>query len=68
MTVASQVKQSLASLKGVQTSLSSLSTRTQSEEAKKTFQEGIELIDQVKKDLINRVGELEREEEQYKGI
>lgn len=68
MTIGSQVKQSLASIKSAQASLSSLAVRTQSHEAKQAFQQSMTIMNEVKKDLEVRVGELEREEVQYKGF
>jgi Protein of unknown function (DUF1657) len=68
MTVASEVKQCLASLKGIEASLSSLATRTQDDESKHTFQETMMIVNAVVTDLQQRVGELEREETQYKGF
>ncbi|MRH41848.1 DUF1657 domain-containing protein [Aquibacillus halophilus] len=68
MTVASQVKQSLSSIKSLQSSFSSLAIRTQSEEAKRVFHDTMIVMDEVKNDLQKRVGEMEREEEQYKGF
>lgn len=68
MTVASQVKQCLASLKGVEASLSSLALRTQDHESKHTLHETMMVVHEVVTDLKKRVGELEREEFQYKGF
>ncbi|MFC0270425.1 DUF1657 domain-containing protein [Metabacillus herbersteinensis] len=68
MTVASQVKQSLASLKGIEADLSSLALRTQDTESKRTLHETMMVVHEVVTDLKKRVGELEREEFQYKGF
>ncbi|WP_226034540.1 DUF1657 domain-containing protein [Aquibacillus saliphilus] len=68
MTIGSQVKTSLSSIKSLQSSLSSLSMRSQNEEAKRVFHETMMIMDEVCIDLQKRVGELEREEEQYKGF
>jgi hypothetical protein len=68
MTVASQVKQSLASLKGIESDLSSLALRTQDTESKRTLHETMMVVHEVVTDLKKRVGELEREEFQYKGF
>jgi hypothetical protein len=68
MTVASEVKQCLASLKGIEANLSSLAVRTQDDESKRTFQETMMIVNAVVTDLQQRVGELEREETQYKGF
>lgn len=68
MTVGSDVKQCLASLKGVEASLSSLAIRTQDNESKKTLHETMMVVNVLVTDLKKRVGELEREEFQYKGF
>lgn len=68
MTVASEVKQSLASLKGIEADLSSLALRTQDYESKRTLHETMMVVHEVITDLKKRVGELEREEFQYKGF
>ncbi|WP_449622583.1 DUF1657 domain-containing protein [Robertmurraya sp. Marseille-Q9965] len=68
MTVVSDVKQCLASLKGVEASLSSLAIRTQDNESKKTLHETMMVVNELVTDLKKRVGELEREEFQYKGF
>ncbi|MDW7617494.1 DUF1657 domain-containing protein [Peribacillus simplex] len=68
MTIGSEVKQCLASLKGVEASLSSLALRTQDNESKQTLHETMMVVAEVVTDLKKRVGELEREEFQYKGF
>ncbi|MFX3675231.1 MAG: DUF1657 domain-containing protein [Paenisporosarcina sp.] len=68
MTVASNVKQCLASLKGVEASLSNLAVRTQDNESKQTLHETMMVVNEIVTDLKKRVGELEREEFQYKGF
>ncbi|AWI10899.1 hypothetical protein B4064_1753 [Caldibacillus thermoamylovorans] len=68
MTVGSEVKQCLASLKGVEAELSSLALRTEDNESKRTLHETMMTIHEVVQDLKKRVGELEREEGQYKGF
>lgn len=67
MTVVSDVKQCLASLKGIEASLSSLAERTQDGESKKTVYVTMTLVSEIVTDLKKRVGELESEEYQYKG-
>ncbi|HER2177850.1 TPA: DUF1657 domain-containing protein, partial [Streptococcus pyogenes] len=61
-------KQCLASLKGVEANLSSLALRTQDNESKQTLHETMMVVNEVVTDLKKRVGELEREEFQYKGF
>ncbi|PAE33329.1 DUF1657 domain-containing protein [Bacillus sp. 7884-1] len=68
MTIGTEVKQSLASLKGVEADLSSLALRTEDYESKFTLHETMMVIHEVITDLKNRVGELEGDEFQYKGF
>ncbi|MEK5443627.1 DUF1657 domain-containing protein [Fredinandcohnia sp. FSL W7-1320] len=68
MTVGSQVKQCLSSIKSIEASLSSLALRTQDTLAKQTFHETMMIMDEIKNDLKHRVSEIEREEYQYKGF
>ncbi|MFB5089336.1 DUF1657 domain-containing protein [Psychrobacillus sp. PGGUH221] len=68
MTVVSDVKQCLASLKGVEASLSNLAERTQDIESKQTIHETMMVVSEIVTDLNKRVGELENEEYQYKGF
>ncbi|HHT7189813.1 TPA: DUF1657 domain-containing protein [Bacillus cereus] len=68
MTVIASVKTCLASLRGAQASLSSLSLNSQDEESKRVFHECMLEMDSVIADLKDRVSVLEREEPQYKGF
>ncbi|MDY0944137.1 DUF1657 domain-containing protein [Priestia megaterium] len=68
MTIASDVKQCLASLKGVEAGLSNLVLRTQDDQSKHTLHETMSVVNEIVTDLRKRVGELEREEAQYKGF
>ncbi|PHC98117.1 hypothetical protein COF36_01485 [Bacillus pseudomycoides] len=68
MTVVASVKTCLASLKGAQASLSTLSQDAADEEAKRVFHECMLEMDSVITDLKNRISMLEREEPQYKGF
>ncbi|ALC85467.1 hypothetical protein AM499_06310 [Bacillus sp. FJAT-22090] len=68
MTVVSDVKKCLASLKGVEASLSNLAERTQDYESKQTIHQTMMTVSEVVEDLKKRVGELESEEFQYKGF
>jgi hypothetical protein len=67
LTIASNVKQSLAVVKDIEGQLSSLALNSLDEEAKRVFHEATLTIGDVKKDLQTRVFELERQEPQYKG-
>ncbi|ASK17209.1 MULTISPECIES: DUF1657 domain-containing protein [Bacillus] len=68
MTVISSVKTCLASVRGAQASLSSLSLNSQDEESKRVFHECMLEMDSVIADLKDRISVLEREEPQYKGF
>lgn len=68
MTVGAQVKQCLSNVKSIEASLSGLAITSQDEETKRLFQEMMMVMNEVKKDLKVRVGELEIEEFQYKGF
>ena len=66
MTVISNVKQTIATLKGIEAQLSILALNSQEEEAQNTFHDMMLLIEEVKNDLHNRQVEMELEEPQYK--
>lgn len=68
MTVASQVKVCLASLKSAQASLESFALNTQNQAAKQLFTEAAQTTQQVVDQVNSRVAELENEEPQYKGM
>ena len=67
MTVASQVKQTLAGLKGIQGTLRIYTTQTQDDETKSVFIEALEVTNEIINDLEKRVQVLEYQEPQYKG-
>lgn len=67
MTVASQVKQTLANLKGIQGTLGIYSVKSQDEETKTVFNEAINTINCIVEDLEKRIQTLEFEEPQYEG-
>ncbi len=67
MTVGSQVKQTLASLKSIEANLNSLSIKTLNQEAQHAFHEACLKTRKVVHQIEKRVGELEVEEPQYKG-
>ena len=56
MTIASNVKQCLASLKGVEADLSSLALRTEDTESKRSLHETMMIVHEVVTDLKKRVG------------
>lgn len=66
MTVISNVKQCIATLKGIEAQLSTLALQSQDERAQKAFHESMLTIEDVQKDLHKRQVEIEREEPQYK--
>lgn len=68
MTVGSQVKQCLSNLKSIEASLSSLAITSQDEDTKRVFHEMMMVMEEVKSDIKIRVGQIEREELQYKGF
>ncbi|RAV21843.1 DUF1657 domain-containing protein [Paenibacillus contaminans] len=68
MTVASQVKTCLASLKSAQASLESFALNTQNQEAKKMFEQAAQSTQTICDQVSTRVQQLEQEEPQYKGF
>jgi hypothetical protein len=67
MTVASQVKQTLASLKGVQGTLRLYAAQTRDEETVSVYNETLAATEEIISDLEKRVQVLELQEPQYKG-
>jgi hypothetical protein len=67
MTIAANVKQCLANIKGIEAQLSSLALNSNDKGAQEVFHHSMETIAFVKKDLQTRVLELERLEPQYNG-
>jgi hypothetical protein len=68
MTVATDVKTCLASLKSAQASLEQFALSTQNQEAKETFTKAAQDTQQIIEQIANRVQQLENEEPQYKGF
>ncbi|UCZ51920.1 DUF1657 domain-containing protein [Bacillus shivajii] len=68
MTVASNVKQCLASLKNAEATLHSFAIKSEDEDAKETFKESCLSTRRVIEDLEKRISQLEFEEPQYKGF
>jgi len=68
MTVASQVKTCVASLKSAQASLEQFALATQNQEAKTLFTNAAEQTQQIVDQVSARVQQLENEEPQYKGF
>lgn len=67
MTVASQVKQTIASLKGARGTLRVYSTQTRDDETRAVFSGALEETNTIIEDLEKRLQTLEFEEPQYKG-
>lgn len=67
MTVASQVKQTLASLKGARGTLRVYSTQTRDDETRSEFIDALEETNLIIEDLEKRLQTLELKEPQYKG-
>ena len=65
MTVASNVKQMLASLKGIESQLSTFAINSMDKEAQMKFHEAMMMVGQIKNDIQLRVYALEREENEY---
>ncbi|AIQ47056.1 hypothetical protein R70723_15070 [Paenibacillus sp. FSL R7-0273] len=68
MTVASQVKTCLSSLKSAQASLEQFAMETQNQEAKTLFTNAAEQTQQIVDQVEGRVAQLEKEEPQYRGF
>ncbi|ASS91052.1 MAG: DUF1657 domain-containing protein [Bacillaceae bacterium] len=68
MTVASQVKQTLASLKSIHAGLQNLAITSTDEETKRVFHENMLISEEIINDVKSRIGELEFEEPEYKGF
>lgn len=68
MTTGSQVKQTIASLKGVQSTLKSFASVEKNNEAVEMLKCNALRIGSIISDMEKRVGELEFEEPQYKGF
>ena len=67
MTVASQVKQTLATLRGARGTLRMYSAQTRDEETEAVFTDALGITDNIITDLENRLQTLEFNEPQYKG-
>lgn len=68
MTVSAKVKQTLANLNGIKSTLRIYSIQIQDEKAKSTYKEALEVTDKIIRDLEKRIQTLEFEEPQYKGF
>jgi hypothetical protein len=68
MTVATQVKTCLASLKSAQASLEQFALNTQNQEAKTLFENASYYTQQIVDQVSSRIGQIENEEPQFKGF
>jgi len=68
MTVATQVKTCVASLKSAQSSLEQFALNTQNQEAKTMFGNAAKSTQQIIDQVSARVAQIESEEPQYKGF
>jgi hypothetical protein len=68
VTVASEVKTCVASLKSAQASLEQFALATQNQEAKTLFTNASQQTQQILEQVESRVQQLENEEPQYKGF
>ncbi|WP_206830266.1 MULTISPECIES: DUF1657 domain-containing protein [Alicyclobacillus] len=68
MTIAQQVKTTLANLKSAQANLESFALATDNQKAKQLYTEAAQQTQQVVQQLQARVAEIEQEEPQYKGF
>ena len=67
MTAISKVKQTLATLKGAESTLRMYYVQEQNKEAKEIYRESIKEINKINMELDKRIGVMELEEPQYKG-
>lgn len=67
MTVGSKVKQTLAALKGIESTLRIYSLQSRNEDEKIAFKSALQITESVTKDIEDRLKVLEFEEPQYKG-
>ncbi|MEG6523796.1 DUF1657 domain-containing protein [Desulfotomaculum sp. 1211_IL3151] len=68
MTVASQVKQTFASLKSAQSNFESFALNTQNQQAKDLYTQAAQQTQSIIDSLEPRVQQIEQEEPQYKGF
>jgi len=68
MTVSSQVKQTLASLKGTRATLESFAAIEQNDQTKQVLQHNLVRLEGVIKDMEKRISVVELEEPQYRGF
>lgn len=67
MTIASNVKQTVSTIKGIKSQLSALALNSFDEGAQRVFHESMLVMETIQNELQARSDELERLEPQYKG-
>ncbi|MFZ3578750.1 DUF1657 domain-containing protein [Virgibacillus sp. DJP39] len=68
MTVSSQVKQTIAGLRGAQASFEQFALQTQNKQAKKLYENAAEQTSVILQSVEPRLQEIEQEEPQYKEV
>ncbi|MBS3886551.1 MAG: DUF1657 domain-containing protein [Dethiobacter sp.] len=68
MTVGSQLKNTLAGLKGAQATIRLYAQQTRHEQSQIAFQEGLIILSEVVASLAGRLQEIELAEPQYKSV
>jgi len=68
MTVSSQVKQTIAGLKGAQANFETFALETENQQAKQLYTQAAQQTEQILNMIEPRVDQLESEEPQYKGF
>lgn len=68
MTIAQQVKTTLASLKSAQANLETFALSTQNKQAKQMYTQAAQQTQTVVDELQQRVGQMEQQEPTYKGF
>ncbi|MBO8171300.1 MAG: DUF1657 domain-containing protein [Bacillaceae bacterium] len=68
MTVSTQVKQAVASMKSAQASLESFALETQDQSAKQIYSNAAQQLKTIINSVEPRVNQIETEEPQYKGF
>jgi hypothetical protein len=66
MTVATQVKQTIAGLKSVQASFEQFALETENKQAKQLYQDAAQQATMILQNVEPRMAEIEQEEPQYK--
>ncbi|MFZ5640907.1 MAG: DUF1657 domain-containing protein [Bacillota bacterium] len=68
MTVGSNVKQTLSSLRGVRGTLEIYAAQTRDEQTRSAYKEALQTVSGIIHDVENRLKAIEFEEPQYKGF